>query len=42
MTQRRVHSSDGTPVAVYEEGNPTSSFRPVRDSLRVLRPAPIC
>lgn len=25
-------------TAVYEEGNPTSSFRPVRDSLRVLRP----
>ncbi len=24
--------------AVYEEGNPTSSFRPVRDSLRVMRP----
>lgn len=25
-------------TAVYEEGNPTSSFRPVRDSLRVMRP----
>lgn len=25
-------------TTVYEEGNPTSRFRPVRDSLRVMRP----
>lgn len=34
---RRVRAVPVTTV--YEEGNPTSHFRPVRDSLRVLRPA---